>query len=68
MVLISCDVIQLVWTAPSMVLLHSLGHDQNEVQYDIFGHVMSLGPVLEKCDADSVVNGTIAFLRARQLK
>ena len=49
--------------------LHSLGQDnQNEVQHDIFGHVMPLALVLASCDANGIVNSTSAFLRARQLK
>ena len=73
-VLVSCYVIALVqhylmWTAPSMTPLHSLGQvDQNDIQVDYFGHVTPLGPALASCDADSVVNGTTAFLSSRQLK
>ena len=37
----------------SMAPLNSFGpSDQNEVQYDIFGHVTPLAPELVACDAD----------------
>ena len=42
--------------------------NENEVQHDIFGYVTPLESFLASCDADSVVNGTIAFCRSRQLK
>ena len=42
--------------------------NEKEVQYNYFGHVTPLAPTLASRDADSVVNGTIAFLRSKQLK
>ena len=52
-----------------MAALCSLGHDnENEVQHNYFGHVTPLATALASCDADSVVNGTNAFLSYRQLK
>ena len=30
----------------------------------LFGHVMLLAPVLASCDADSIIKGTIAFVRS----
>ena len=50
----------------SMAPLHSLGqHDQNEVQHDLFVHVMPLTLDLTSSDADGVMNGFITFLRSR---
>ena len=47
----------------SMVPLYSLGqNDQNEVQHDFFGHVMSLMMAFMSCDANGVINGTITPL------
>ena len=55
--------------ALSMRPLHSLAQDnQNEVHHDIFGHVTSLALALASHDADSFINGTIAFLWPWQLK
>ena len=52
-----------------MAPLHFIGqHDQNEVQDYFIDHVTPLAPALTSCDADSVGNGTVAFLRLRQLK
>ena len=49
-----------------MVPLHKLGQDdQNEMQCDIFGHVTPLVLALAPHDTESVVNGTITFLRSR---
>ena len=56
------------WMASSMAPLYSLGEDdQNEIQHDFFGHLMPLALALTSCDADSIINGTIAFLSLRQL-
>ena len=47
---------------PSMAQLHSLGQDdQNEVQNYFFGYVTSLAQVSSSYNADSAINGTIAF-------
>ena len=52
-----------------MAPLHSLGQDdQNEVQHNIFGHVIPFGPALASCHPYSIVHGTIPFLRSRKLK
>ena len=45
--------------------LHSLGQDhQDAVQYDIFGHVMSLASAVASFDANSIIKGTTEFLRS----
>ena len=55
--------------ALSMTPLHSLGQDsQNEMHHDIFGHVLPLEPGSASHDINNIINSTIAFLRARQLK
>ena len=52
----------------SMAPLYSLGHnDQNEVKHDFFNHVMPLVPALLSCDSNCIINGTISFIRWRQL-
>ena len=49
-----------------MILSHLLAQDdQNEVQHDIFGHITPLVPALVSCDANSVVNGNITFIKLR---
>ena len=54
--------------ASSMAALHFLGQDdENEVKHDISGHVIPLAPVSVSHNATSIVNGTIAFLKSRQL-
>ena len=46
--------------------LYSLGQDdQNKVQHDFFGHVTPFVSALASHDVDSVINGTILFLRSR---
>ena len=40
----------------------------NEVQHDIFSYMMPFAPALAACDVDSVINGTIVFLKSRKLK
>ena len=58
---IHCCQHHMMWTAPSIVPMHSLGHDvQNDVQF--FGHVTPLGPALTSCDAYNIFNGTMQFL------
>ena len=53
-------------TISSIAALHSFDQDnQNVVQHDFFGHVMPL--TLASNDANSAINGTIVFLRSRQL-
>ena len=53
-----------IYTAPSMVPLHSLGQDdQNDVQHNFFGHVISLASALYLCNA---VNDTIAFFTSEK--
>ena len=53
----------------SMVPLHSLGNnDQNKVKHDFFNHVMPLVTALLSCDANCIINGTILFIRQRQLE
>ena len=53
----------------SMTPLHSLGHDnQNEVQHDLFGHVMPLALALVSSDAHGVITDISATLRSRELK
>ena len=49
--------------------MHSLGQDdQNDLQHDFFGHVTLLTLAWALHDADSIANGTTAFLKLRQLK
>ena len=42
--------------------------DWNDVQHGLFGHAMPLAMALAPCDAVSVINGIIAFLRSRWSK
>ena len=50
----------------SVTLLHPLGqYDQIEVQHDIMGHVTSLALTWASHGVDTIVNGTILFLRSR---
>ena len=54
--------------ALSMVPFHFLGQDeQNEVQHNIFGHVMPLLLASASHDADGIINSTIVFFRSRKL-
>ena len=47
------------------VPMHPLSQDnQNEVQHDIFGHVVSLATASILHDIDSIVITTIAFVRS----
>ena len=47
-----------------MVQLYLLAQDgQNEVQNDLFGHVMPMAPVLASHGANGIVSGTIIFIR-----
>ena len=51
------------------VPLHSLGQDnQNEIQHDLSGHLMLLELASVSHAVNSTINGTIAFLKLRQLK
>ena len=53
--------------ASSMAPSHSLGQDiQNEMQHDLFGHVMFLAPALH--DSYGIIIGNIAFHRSRLSK
>ena len=53
--------------ASQMALLLYLGQDDKyQVQHDFSGHVMPLAPVSHA--ADSIINGTIAFLTSRPSK
>ena len=46
-----------------------LSHDdQNEVQYEVFGHMTPLALASASHDTDGIVNGNTAFLRSTQLK
>ena len=52
-----------------MTPLHSLDqNDWNQVQHDIFGHVIPLVQVSTICTANNIVNGIIAFLGSRLSK
>ena len=54
---------QVMLKALSAAPLHSSGqNNQNEVQHDLFGHVVSLALALASTDADSVINDMITFL------
>ena len=56
-------------TVSSMAPLHSLHQENlNEVQHDLLGDVMSLALALVSHNADSVINGNIAFPQAMQSK
>ena len=39
--------------------------NQNEVQHDIFGHVMYMELALASCDADGFITVTTAFVNTR---
>ena len=53
----------------SMAQLNLLGHnDQIKEIYDFLNHVMSLVPVVLKCDAKCIINDSILCIRARQVK
>ena len=49
-------------------VINGTNDNPNGVQQVFFGHVMSLALALALCDADSIINVTIAFLRSWQLK
>ena len=50
----------------SMAPLHSLGqYNQNEVQNDFYGHVMSLAAAVASCDGNKIISGTITFVLSR---
>ena len=50
----------------SLETLHSLYEGgQNEVQCDLFGHVMPLALALASDDTDGVINGITTFLMSR---
>ena len=53
----------------SMAPLHFLGQDnQNELQHDLFVHVMPLALASASSYADGVINGILSSLRSRWLK
>ena len=55
--------------ALSIVSLYSLGKDDlNNVQHNVFGHVMALALALLSDHAKSVINDSILFVRSRWSK
>ena len=53
----------------SMAPLYSLGpSDQIKVKIDFFSQVLPLLPAFLSCDGNCIINGTILFIRWRQLK
>ena len=55
--------------ALSMPLLHLLLQDAlNEMQHDFFSHLLVLVLESASCDANGIINKTIAFIRIRKLK
>ena len=46
----------------SIISLHAVGYnDHNEVEQDIFSHMMPLVPVFLSCDSSCIINGTMFF-------
>ena len=58
-----------MWRAPSLEPLHSLGQDYiNKVKHDSFDHMMPLSLALGSHATNCIINGTVAFLRLRWMK
>ena len=49
-------------TVSSMAPFHLLGQDeQNEMQHDLFGHVLPLEQASASCNVTDIISGTTAF-------